>query len=111
MEHHLKEYEINNILIDNYDLGARYCRTTYKNGGVCIFIHNSIKFSNVSLDKYCVEKDVKVSACKLTPSNVKIIVITVYRAPTGNFDTFLQKLDNILNTHHNNKSEFIICSI
>jgi hypothetical protein len=31
-EHHLKEYEINNILIDNYDLGARYCRTTYKNG-------------------------------------------------------------------------------
>jgi hypothetical protein len=36
-------------------------------------------------------------------------VITVYRAPTGNFDTFLQKLDNILNIHNNSKSEFIIC--
>jgi hypothetical protein len=70
-EHHLKEYEINNILIDNYDLGDRYCRTAFKNGGVCIFIHNSIKFNNVSLDKYCVEKDIEVSACKITLSKSK----------------------------------------
>jgi hypothetical protein len=53
-EHHLKEYEVSNILIDNYVLGARYCRTVYKNGGVCIFIHNSIKFNNILLEKYCI---------------------------------------------------------
>jgi hypothetical protein len=37
-EHRLKEYEINNILVDKYVLGAKYCRSIYKNGGVCISI-------------------------------------------------------------------------
>jgi hypothetical protein len=31
-EHHLKEYEINNILVGNYVLGAKYCRFIYKRG-------------------------------------------------------------------------------
>jgi hypothetical protein len=50
-EHHLKEYEINNIFIVNYVLGANYCRSIHKNGGVCIFIHCLIMFKNVSLAK------------------------------------------------------------
>jgi exonuclease III len=108
-EHHLKEYEINNISMDNYELGAKYCRITYKNGGVCIFIHNSIKFNNVLIEKYCVEKDIEACAIKLILTNIKIIVLAVYRSPSGNFNKFLQKLDNILRILHNNKSEFIIC--
>ena len=39
----------------------------------------------------------------------KVIIVTVYRAPSGNFDYFLNTLDNILNTLHNHKTEFIIC--
>jgi hypothetical protein len=89
-------------------LDAKYCRKTYKNGGVCIFIHNSIIFNNVLFEKYCVEKDVEVCACKLILTNIKIFVFTVYRSPSGNFDIFFQNLD-ILSTHHNNKSEFVIC--
>lgn len=108
-EHHLKEFEINNILIDNYDLGAKYSRTSYENGGVCIFIHSSIKYNNISLEKYCVEKDIEVCACKLLLTNIKIIVLTIYRSPSGNFDIFLQNLDNILSSLYNKKSEFIIC--
>jgi hypothetical protein len=38
--------------MDNYDLGAKYCRTVHEHGGVCIFIHNSIKFNNILLVKY-----------------------------------------------------------
>jgi hypothetical protein len=41
-EHHLKEYEIDKICVNNYVLGANYCRSTYKNGGVCIYIYNSV---------------------------------------------------------------------
>jgi hypothetical protein len=36
-------------------------------------------------------------------------MITAYRSPTGNFDIFLLKLDNILSAHYSNKLEFIIC--
>jgi hypothetical protein len=37
-EHHSKEYEINNIFIVNYVLGANYCRSIHKNGG-CMYIY------------------------------------------------------------------------
>jgi hypothetical protein len=77
-EHHLKEYEINNTLIDNYELGAKYCRI-HKNGDVCIYIHNTITFNNILLEKYCVEKDTEVCAVKLTFTNIKIMVLTIYR--------------------------------
>jgi exonuclease III len=100
---------MDSILIDNYVLGAKYCRKIHKNGGVCTFIHDSIKFSNVSIVKNRVEMDIDTCAIKLISTNLKIIVLAVYRSPSRNFDKFLVKLDNILNTLHNNKSEFIIC--
>jgi exonuclease III len=53
--------------------------------------------------------DTEACAIKLISTNIKIIVLAVYRSPSRNSDKFLQKLDNILNTLHNNKSEFIIC--
>jgi exonuclease III len=51
----------------------------------------------------------KVCACKLILTNIWIMVITLYRSPTGNFDIFLQKMVNILSAHNSNKLEFIIC--
>jgi hypothetical protein len=38
-----------------------------------------------------------------------IYVLAVYRAPTGDFETFLNKLQNILNYLYKPKAEFIIC--
>ena len=73
------------------------------------FIHSSIKFSNVSIVNYCVEKDIEACAIKLILTNIKIIVLAVYKSPSGNFHKFLQKLDNILSIFHNNKSELIFC--
>jgi hypothetical protein len=37
-EHHLKEYKINNILVDNYVLGAINCRSSYKKDG-CMYTY------------------------------------------------------------------------
>jgi hypothetical protein len=41
-EHHLKDTEIDCISINYYKLGSYYCRKTCKNGGVCIFVHDSL---------------------------------------------------------------------
>jgi hypothetical protein len=80
-EHHLNEYEINNIVIVNYVLGANYCRSIHKNGGICIFIHCSIMLKNVPAAKYCVEKDTEACAIKLTLTNFTAIILAVYRSP------------------------------
>jgi hypothetical protein len=39
IEHHLKTYQLHNILFQNYKLGAKFCRNIYKNGGVCVYIY------------------------------------------------------------------------
>ena len=38
-EHHLDITEIETIRLPNYNLNAKFCRNTFKKGGVCIFTH------------------------------------------------------------------------
>jgi hypothetical protein len=43
-EHHLKQNEINHISIDNYNLGANFCKQSFNKDGVSIFVHKTLKF-------------------------------------------------------------------
>ena len=108
-EHHLKSNEIANTNIPNYNRGAEYCRPTLKCGGVCIYVHGTIKFTNINLYKYCREQDLEIAAVKLEFFKRNLIVFCVYRAPTGDIDYFLKHLDILLNTLHNSKTDFILC--
>jgi exonuclease III len=78
-------------------------------GGVCIFIHNNIKFQVTNLDLFCRDKYIEVCAVKLQLTNINTYVLTVYRAPSGNFDHFLNKVDIILETLLCPNFEYIIC--
>ena len=108
-EHHLKNFELDQINVDGYNLGATYCRQTVKRGGVCIFAHNNLNYTNIDLSAYRKEQDIEVCALnlKLTFSNRKIM--TIYRAPTGNFEVFLNRLDSILKTLCKADSKLIVC--
>jgi hypothetical protein len=41
-EHHLKQMQINHISIENYNLGAIFCRGSFNKG---VFVYKSLKFS------------------------------------------------------------------
>jgi hypothetical protein len=64
-EHHLHHDELASLCIENYALGAYYCRKTKHKGGACMFIHNSITFTNLNIDNYCLEQDNEVCAIYL----------------------------------------------
>ena len=83
-EHHLKEDKID-ISNANYNLGAKFCRQVLKNGGICIFIHESIKFMNINLHNSCKEQGIEIYAVKLNLSTINIVIISIYRSPSGNF--------------------------
>ena len=108
-EHHLKDYEIDNLPIDHFKLGSKFCRHEFKKGGVCIFIREDLEFFTISLDKYCKEKDIEVCAVKLNLTSIKLIILAIYRSPSGNFTNFLKNLDSVLNAWYSNKTEFVIC--
>ena len=64
-EHHLREHELANTHIPNYKLGANYCRKNLKQGGACIYICESIKYSNINLLKHTKEQDIEIAAIQL----------------------------------------------
>ena len=87
---------------------CKYCRKNLKNGSVSNYIHESLKFTNISLQKFCKEQDIEICAVQLKLKEKNVIILCVYRAPSGNFDYFLKTLDNILNSLYSHKTQFII---
>ena len=44
-KHHLQELEIDTMSTECYKIGDKYCRQQYKNGSVCIYVHESMDYS------------------------------------------------------------------
>jgi len=101
-------YELVNTHIPKNKLGTNYCRKNLKQGGICIYVRESLKFTNTDLLIYSKVQDIEIAAIQLNIQKRKVIVC-IYRAPCGNFECFLNKLEIILNSLHKHNSEFIIC--
>ncbi|GFG29580.1 hypothetical protein Cfor_01706 [Coptotermes formosanus] len=81
-EHHLKDYEIEATHIPKYKLGAKRCREKLKNGGVCIYTQEALKFTKVNLQKHCKEQDIEIAAIQIKFQEKNVIIFCTYRAPS-----------------------------
>jgi hypothetical protein len=85
-EHHLKQIEPEQVNLEGYNLGAAYYRKSLLKGGFAsLFIKNTITQMRI-LSRYCKEQDTEACALKLEFAALNIYVVTVYRAPCGNFN-------------------------
>ena len=78
-------------------------------GGVCIFVNKNLNFINDDLRKFSHEQDIEAGAVKLSVNSLNICILSIYRASSGNFVHFLDKLEMILNLLHSNSTQLIIC--
>ena len=108
-DHYLPLDELASLLIENYTLGTYYCRKAKHKGGVCMFIHNSIKFITLNIENYCLDQDFEVYAIHLNSVYDKLSILAIYRSTLGNFSTFLTNFDWILHKFFNTKFNFIMC--
>jgi hypothetical protein len=69
----------------------------------------NLKFTNVNIDKYSLDKDTEACALELKSTFSNTCILALYRALTGNFSEFLNRLESILNTMHTQKNEVVIC--
>ena len=67
------------------------------------------KKKKVDLQKFSHEQDIAVGAVKLSVNSLNICILSIYRAPSGNFLHFLDKLEVILNLLYSNNTHLIIC--
>lgn len=51
--------------MDNYSLGAEFCRKNRQKGGVSIFVRNNLQFTTINLDSYSIDQDIEVCALNL----------------------------------------------
>jgi len=84
--------QLEKVHFENYKLEAHYCRQLGKKGGVAIFVHNNLGFSNTDIDQHCIEQDIEICDLTLSFGTLNICVLTLYRAPSGNFSIFFLKL-------------------
>jgi hypothetical protein len=74
--------------MDQYKLGAKFCRKSLKKGGVSIFVRSTLQFSNINLDEFCKEQDIEACAVRINISSLTICIISIYKSPMGNFAGF-----------------------
>jgi exonuclease III len=105
----MKVPEILQVNLENDTVGASYCRENIAKVGVSIFVKKYLKFMQIDITHYCNEQDIECCVVQLESKFSNIYVLAVYRAPRGDFETFLNKLENILNYLYKQKAEFVIC--
>ena len=108
-EHFLTNQEIICLTMDHYMLGAEFCRKTLKKGGTCIYVDETLNFSNINLKKFCIEQDIEACAVKINLLDTILYILSVYRSPNGNFRQFLKGIDNILNYLNKPNIEISMC--
>jgi exonuclease III len=108
-ENHLCE---NNILMtkpNDYYLASNFARQSYTAGGVCTLIKLNLVSDVIHLTRYCIEKVIEACAAHIKVGSHSIILLCIYRSPSGNFGEFLGQLDLILKCLYKPKFETIIC--
>ena len=105
----MRHEEISITNLGQYTLGAHYCSRNFKQGGVSIFILNNILFDVTDLEQFNKEKDFEICALKIQIMSTYLIVLRVYRFPSGNFPYFLTKLETVLNILYKKSANIILC--
>ena len=105
----LQTEEIGNVNFGQYTLGSAFCRQTFKQGGVCIYISKNICYNAINLDQFIKEKDLEMCALKLCSLTSSFTVICTYRSPTGDFNYFLNNLESILNKTCKTSTDILLC--
>jgi hypothetical protein len=59
-------------------------------------VHKNLNYLNINLSKYNKDQDIEVCALKFESTVLNICIIAVYRAPSGNFNSFLIGLDSFI---------------
>ena len=108
-EHHLKKFEIDKLFLEDYILASSFCRETSLGGGVCILINQRLKYKAITLGSFCHEKTFEVCAVKLSLESQEIVVLCIYRAPSGDLVHFFLLLEQLLDHLLQPRVTFIVC--
>jgi DNA-binding transcriptional MocR family regulator len=79
-----------------YQLGSSFCQERLQRGGVYIFVKKDQHFNKIDIFHHCKEQDLEICAIQLGTKTANLIKLSMYRAPSGDINECLKRLDAIL---------------
>jgi exonuclease III len=103
----LKKEEIGCYIIQNYNVVSYFCREKFSRGGCLILVKSNYFAKNRSdIVKISKEKICEVSCTELK----SLLIVCVYRSPSGDFNEFVVILEEVLNkVSKNSKKHIVVC--
>jgi len=96
-EHWLVQSEIDVLKIRNYCFVSYFCRKSHIHGGVAIAVkHNLLNRFVERSDLNDLSQEMHCEVCAVQAKSLKLTIITLYRPPSGNYETFLNTLELLL---------------
>lgn len=105
-EHWLQDDQIDLFVPRSFVPANVKCRSLRKNGGVGIYLRNSIQFLTVDVSQFYFELHFEICCVKLTEEN--LLIVSVYRSPNGDMNMFLDCFERALNYLLNHNSKIVI---
>lgn len=108
-EHWLCDSKFETVQVAGYKGVSSFCRKNSTHGGTAIYVRDDI-ISNSKNLKYITDMSIESCIeCAAIEFNRTLCIITIYRAPTGSFNDFLNKLTLILGSILKKYSFLILC--
>jgi exonuclease III len=107
----MEEPDLLHLTLPGYILGSRFYRQNLQKGGAVYFRSYTVYlyFSKINISRNCKEKDFKICAVKVETKSSKLIILSLYRVPTGHFNQFIKNLDDTLKHLYKPEAELLIC--
>jgi exonuclease III len=107
-EYWLNCHKIHVININHFMLANAFCRRNSDHGGSCIFVKKGVMTKELNfLNELGEEKRFELSVTELV--QYAIIITCIYRSPDGKFDTFLNKLELIIQKLIGKHKTLLLC--
>jgi hypothetical protein len=89
--------EITQCTLEGYTVASHFCRKEHKREGIAIYISRNILQQKLLkwATKKVIEKTFEVTGIELTFKNKKIIIIALYRSPSGGIKEFFIHLIDV----------------
>lgn len=105
----MSQNEMTQIKFDNYDVISYFCRKLHIHGGVVVLTNHKISKDFVTRDDIgLLSIEIHCEICAVQSDKHKLLIITLYRSPLGDFNIFLDTFTKLLNIINRNKQNTVI---